>query len=195
MLAHVLYTEVMIKKPTFIVGLGNPGSEYAKTRHNAGWLAIDSIAEKLRDQGVELKTVTKSSFHAEVLIAKEKKLYLIKPETFMNDSGKAVAAILKFYSKEKMGSDREDLVVIHDDLDLELGEFKLQFGRGPKVHNGLLSLYQHLGTKKFWHLRLGIDSRDGSREMPGSSYVLQRFAEDELTALETVVDRAVTNVF
>jgi peptidyl-tRNA hydrolase, PTH1 family len=184
-------SDPQIKKPTFIVGLGNPGSEYAKTRHNVGWLVVDEMVNRLAFQGVDLKVVKKSNFFGDVIIAKEKKLYFVKPTTFMNDSGKAVQAVMKFYEKTSKKEEIENLVVIHDDLDLVIGEFKLQFGRGPKVHNGLLSLYQHLGVKQFWHLRIGVDGRNGTRDMPGSSYVLQRFSDEELETLEDVVDEAI----
>ncbi|HYD34920.1 MAG TPA: aminoacyl-tRNA hydrolase [Vitreimonas sp.] len=172
-----------------IVGLGNPGAEYRNTRHNAGFLAIDEIVAKRPD----LKYTNSKKWVAEVWQGPE--LLLIKPQTFMNNSGQAVRAIIEYYHKSWLAhhSELKNLYVMHDDLDLELGHVKVQFDKGPKVHNGLLSLEQHLKTSAFWHVRIGIDGRQGDRSLPGSAYVLQAFQAEEWSrckpALTTVLDQ------
>jgi PTH1 family peptidyl-tRNA hydrolase len=160
------------------VGLGNPGEKYQKTRHNAGFMFIDAIAEEL---GLSFKFEKK--FNSELAVKRDD-LFLLKPQTFMNNSGQALRAFLDYLKIDLQNSlsGPEDLIVVHDDLDLELGTYKLQKAVGPKEHNGLQSIYQHLGTKDFWHLRLGIDSRKGSRNVPPADYVLQTMSptEDQL---------------
>lgn len=172
----------------FIVGLGNPGPEYADTRHNAGWLMLDVVATAL---GAPAFTYQKK-FQAE--IAKVGEVVLIKPHTFMNASGQAVRAVIDYYQKPSDSSGLATLVVIHDDLDLELGHYKIQLGTGPKIHNGLLSLYQHLGTQQFWHVRLGVDDRKGDRSIPGSSYVLQSFSTEQKATLLNLADEVIAHV-
>jgi len=165
-----------------IIGLGNPGSEYVRTRHNVGWIVLDQVAKEL---GAPTFTVQKK-FQAEV--AKIGQYLLVKPLTFMNDSGQAVRAVMDFYDQSQSTPEAEYLkvVVLHDDLDLELGHSKFQFGRGPKVHNGLLSIYQHLHSHQFWHARIGVDAREGDRSMPGRAYVLQTFTPTEESKVEGV---------
>src|SRR3989344_3218324 len=98
---------------------------------------------------------------------------LVKPQTFMNNSGEAVQKIINFYK-----IDLQDLYVVHDDLDIRLGEYKIQFGKGPKVHNGVSSIEQALGTKDFWRVRIGIDNKD----------VLGKFLPEEKGIIEGVID-------
>ncbi len=157
------------------VGLGNPGEKYQKTRHNAGFMFVDTMAEEL---GLSFKFEKKFN---SALAVKRDDLFLLKPQTFMNNSGQALGAFLNYLKidlKDSL-SGPEDLVVVHDDLDLALGTFKLQKAVGPKEHNGLQSIYQHLGTKDFWHLRLGVDSRQGLRNIPPADYVLQTMPQPE----------------
>lgn len=151
------------------VGLGNPGQEYQQTRHNAGFMFVEAMAKKL-----SLTFKFEKKFNAKLAVKRDD-LFLIKPETFMNNSGQALRAFLDFLKIDIQDqfTGPEDLIVVHDDLDLSLGTYKLQKGTGPKEHNGLQSIYQHLGTKNFWHLRLGIDSRDGLRNIAPADYVLQ----------------------
>ncbi|MCC6711185.1 MAG: aminoacyl-tRNA hydrolase [Candidatus Pacebacteria bacterium] len=163
-----------------IVGLGNIGDNYAKTRHNVGFMVVDAFAHKL---GLSFNKVPK--LFAEM--AKNQEYILFKPQTFMNDSGKAVRAVCDYFQLDPA----TDLTVIHDDLDIVFGESKFQQGTGPKIHNGLGSIYQHLGTKDFLHVRVGIDGRAGDRSMPGSSYVLAVFNQEELLKLKTVTEQIV----
>lgn len=111
-----------------------------------------------------------------------KKVKVFKTNTFMNDSGGFVLSQLK-----KTGTDTSNLYIIHDDLDIRLGEYKVQFGKGPKDHNGLNDIYDKLGTKDFYHVRIGVDNRDITNRVLGEEYVLQDFANDERIVLEKVI--------
>lgn len=160
-------------------GLGNPGEQYARTRHNAGFMVLDEFQHRfLPDKRFSFS----SKFHSQLLQFDE--VTLVKPQTYMNDSGKAVQALLRFYKIQ----DLHDLYIVHDDLDLDLGKYKVQFGTGPKVHNGLLSLYRILGTEQFWHVRVGVDSRLGDRTLPGYVYVMQQLTMDEEDQMGKVCD-------
>ena len=149
-----------------IVGLGNPGEKYAKNRHNVGFMTIDRIKE----------------FDGEVL--KTGEVILVKPQTFMNRSGEAVSQIVNFY---KVPAD--DLIVVHDDLDIKLGEYKIQKGVGPKVHNGLTSIEERLGRTDFWRVRVGIDSRQPAADsrQSGEDYVLSDFSSDEEISINKII--------
>lgn len=158
-----------------IVGLGNPGDIYQFSRHNAGFMVLDNLSSVLEcpDFTNEKKVSAR--------ICKNQTSLFIKPETFMNESGKAVRAVLDYYFSDlDKTSGYKNLYILHDDLDLELGSYKIQYGIGPKGHNGLLSVYQYLGTSNFWHVRIGVDSRMGDRSMPPQAYVLQRFTPEQL---------------
>ena len=145
-----------------IIGLGNPGKRYQNNRHNVGKMFIDSSqGDPLRTQGVTL----------------------LKTNVFMNDSGKFVAEKFNFF---KVGLD--DLYIVHDDLDLPLGQFKIQKGVGPKVHNGVKSVEEALGTKDFWRIRIGVDNRDPENRLPGEDYVLQDFKKEEFKILNKVFE-------
>lgn len=160
-----------------IVGLGNPGDEYKVTRHNAGFMFVDFMAEKQRFS-------LDKKFEAEVF--KSGEFLFVKPQTFMNDSGRAVRKIMDFY---KMSTD--DLILVHDDLDLKLGEYKIQAGVGPKVHNGVTSVEQCVGGKGFMRVRLGVDGReDSSYEGSGADYILGRFANRELETVQDMIEEA-----
>jgi len=165
-----------------IVGLGNPGKDYAATRHNAGWLALDALAEHFQlNSGFQ----TKSTFHAAIL-KPTPVLLLAKPQTFMNNSGRSVAYVYKRRSLKP-----EDVFVVHDDLDIKLGDYKIQKGKGPRVHNGLLSIYNRLRTKNFWHVRVGVNNRSQGSKIAGEDYVLQKFSDEELKILDGVISRIV----
>jgi len=160
-----------------IVGLGNPGEEYKKTRHNAGFLFVEKMADRDvfsldKKQGVE--------------VLKTEGYILAKPQTFMNDSGRAVRKVMDFY---KLGIG--EVVVVHDDLDIAFGEYKIQKEKGPKVHNGLKSVEQCLGRTDFWRVRIGIDNRQpGMSYGTGADYVLSKFSEEEIKELSKVFEEA-----
>ncbi|MEP7166875.1 MAG: aminoacyl-tRNA hydrolase [Candidatus Woesebacteria bacterium] len=172
---------------TIIVGLGNPGEKYTHSRHNTGWRIVEAIAQKA---GVSDWKVEKS-LEAETL--RVGNCVLAKPQTFMNLSGSAVKAVLKKYDYDSLGKkDFHNLFVIYDDLDVEVGKYKLVFGSGPKVHNGVNHIKDSLGTDQFWHVRVGVDGRKGDRSMDPQDYVLGGFSSDEQYLIgkitESVVD-------
>ena len=157
-----------------IVGLGNPDEKFTANRHNAGFLFLDELAKK-----GNLSFEQHSKLNAELVFTESH--ILAKPRTFMNRSGIAVKKLLSFY---KISPD--DLFVVHDDLDLRLGEYKLQFDRGPKEHFGMTSIEESV-KKPFWRLRLGIDNRNSLSRVTGESYVLQDFTEEEKNTLKQVI--------
>lgn len=164
-----------------IVGLGNPGQEYINTRHNAGYRVVEETARRLGDlEEGEGEFKKDNKFKAEALRIGDR--LLLKPVTYMNRSGEAVAEAVGFY-KVRM----EDLWVIHDDLDIQLGEYKIQRGTGPKVHNGVNSIETALGEKDFNRVRVGIDNRTAEMRgrISGEEYVLGRLTKEE----EEVIDR------
>jgi len=179
----------------FIIGLGNPGKKYQETRHNVGFMLADILARRLstKDKTLELKPADKLFESSKRIFADICKvssgLILAKPQTYMNESGKAVKAVLGYYVNNL--NNFSDVFVIHDDLDLELGAYKIQFAKGPKVHNGLLSIYQHLKTEQFWHIRIGVDGRGGNRSIPGDKYVLSKFSKEEKEILLGVFSKII----
>jgi len=166
-----------------IVGLGNPGDKYSNNRHNVGFMVLDELASR-EIPNTNFQFTNK--FQASIIQTKE--FILVKPQTFMNDSGVAVAAICHFYK-----IDLKDLYIVHDDLDIKLGDYKIQFGKGPQVHNGLLSVEEKLGTDQFWNARVGVENREvrGNKGVPGVVYSLQDFSEEESKVVEGVVDKIV----
>ena len=112
-----------------------------------------------------------------------KKVKVFKTNTFMNDSGSFVKHFISLYPNNPISN----LYIIHDDLDIKLGEYKIQFGKGPKEHNGLNDIYNKLGTKDLWHIRIGVDNRDTMNRISGEEYVLQDFTDQERIILEKVV--------
>ena len=169
-----------------IVGLGNPGKEYEKTRHNIGFLLIDKLVEILislepTDQDLSKIFEDKAKFKAKVLRFKEN--ILIKPQTFMNNSGLAVFKVASFYK-----IDSKDIYVIHDDLDIKLGKYKIQKGVGPKLHYGVQSIEKRLKNKKFWRVRIGVDNRSFTSSVSGEEYVLRDFSSKERVILDKVIE-------
>ncbi len=163
-----------------IVGLGNPGKDYASTRHNAGFLLVEKLAACWKaDWAKERK------FSAQVARAEKhgKKVLLVEPQTFMNLSGEAVGALVKFYQLPLA-----QLLIAVDDADLPLGEIRLRPGGGSGGHHGIESVTQHLGSGEFARLRIGIGRRDGAREI--TNFVLGKFETAENAVLEKVLERA-----
>jgi PTH1 family peptidyl-tRNA hydrolase len=163
-----------------IVGLGNPGADYSKTRHNAGFLLVEKLAEQWgAGWSSEHKFVAR--------IAKPKRsgrnILLCEPQTFMNLSGEAVGAIVQFYQLPL-----EKILIVVDDADLPLGEIRLRPGGGSGGHHGLESVTQHLGSREFARLRIGIGRKGEIRQITG--HVLGKFAADENAILELVLERA-----
>lgn len=169
-----------------IVGLGNPGNEYAKTRHNIGFMIVDELAKKLLQQADKAVTAEdawaeKPKFKAEMI--KIGDVILAKPTTFMNETGQSVQAISSFFN---IPSDR--IYIIHDDLDITLGGYKIVSGSVPKIHNGVNSVIQQMGTDQLKFVRVGVDNRTGDRSIPGKDYVLQPFSQQEREIVEKVIN-------
>lgn len=168
----------MLKKSAskiwLVVGLGNPGREYANTRHNIGFVLTDKLAADFK---------LNKKFQAEVAEIKTagQKTILAKPQTFMNESGQAVQAIMNFYKIKP-----EHLIVAHDDLDIPLGQFKIQKNRSAAGHNGVQSIIDQLGTQGFIRLRLGIGAKRPTRQ-DGASFVLAKFDKEENKQLEEIL--------
>lgn len=163
-----------------IVGLGNPGAEYAKTRHNAGFLAVERLAECWR---ASWKLEKKFNARVAKMDLDGTRVLLCQPQTFMNLSGEAVGALKNFYQLPL-----ERLLVAVDDADLPLGEIRLRASGSSGGHHGLESIEQHLSTREFARLRIGIGRADGAREI--TDYVLARFNADEAALMEKVLVRA-----
>jgi PTH1 family peptidyl-tRNA hydrolase len=158
-----------------IVGLGNPGLDYALTRHNAGFLALDYIADQ---QGWPLNAEKWQGICGSGRLG-EARIFLLKPQTYMNRSGECVARLADFH---RIGP--EQILVLHDDLDLPSGKIKVTAKGGAGGHNGIRSLIQHLGTADFVRLKIGIGRPPRNEEgqgMPVERYVLSAFSEGELT--------------
>jgi len=167
-----------------IVGLGNPGAEYAKTRHNAGFMLADLLAKSWRaDWNNEKK------FQARIAKAERngKRMVLCEPQTFMNLSGEAVGALVKFYQLPL-----KQLVAVVDDADLPLGEIRLRPSGSSGGHHGLESIEQHLGSREYARLRIGIGRKDSRREIAG--HVLGKLSPNELVLMEKVLVRAADQV-
>ena len=163
-----------------IAGLGNPGKEYEGTRHNAGFWWIEEFA---RTHGGTFKA--ESKFHGLVARSKinGKEILLLKPQTFMNASGRAVAALAQFYKITAA-----EILVVHDELDLPPGSAKLKFGGGPGGHNGLKDMIAHFNTRDFWRLRIGIGHPGEREDVVG--YVLRAPRREEMTLMEQAMQRA-----
>jgi len=167
-----------------IIGLGNPGVEYKLTRHNAGMMLVDKIYES-RFMNYEYGFRRKKAIY----VYESDNLILVKTAgMFMNESGRIIDELKQGgYFNNPLGF--ENLYIAHDDLDLKLGEYKIQLGVGPKVHNGVNSIEQALGTDKFWRVRIGIDNRfqvSGDR-LQGEEYVLQKFGPEEKQIIDQVL--------
>lgn len=163
-----------------VAGLGNPGREYERTRHNAGFWFADALARTL---GASF--ASQSRFSGEVARAGE--LRILKPTTYMNDSGRSVGALARFLAIEPA-----EILVVHDELDLPAGTVKMKLGGGVAGHNGLKDIRAHLATPEFWRLRLGIGHPRDS-DVPQQAvvdYVLKPPRADERRAIEGAVERS-----
>ncbi len=169
-----------------IVGLGNRGREYRHNRHNAGFMVVDALCQRW--------SVVPNRLHCRALVAMVKiesvrvptqwvRVVLAKPQTYMNLSGHAVVSLLKFYKV-----DLEQMLVIHDDIDLPLGTIRLRPGGGAGGQKGLASIIQQLGTQQFPRLRVGVGRPPG--QMNAAAYVLRDFDCSELDTLDRVLERA-----
>ncbi|MDD3474977.1 MAG: aminoacyl-tRNA hydrolase [Candidatus Dojkabacteria bacterium] len=169
-----------------ITGIGNPDTKYHNTRHNAGYFGIDAIRQELvfegfyNDDGFKYDKNLMSET-TPVKWASRDVIILQKTKTAMNNSGEAVKRVF-----DKYDVDINEFILFHDDLDIKLGEFKIQKGTSPKGHNGVKSIEDALGKKDFWRVRIGIDNRKEGDRVPGEDYVLQRFNKEEIKIIQGV---------
>src|SRR5947209_15071575 len=161
-----------------VVGLGNPGREYVRNRHNAGYLVVDELA---RRHGGSWKSKFSGQL-AEIRLDGHK-VALLKPETYMNESGRAVGGAMRFYKLEP-----NEVLVVHDEGDFDLGRLELKAGGGLAGHNGLRSIAQHLKTQDFLRLRIGVGRPDRGDPRPLADYVLSDF--DPHDDAEALISRA-----
>ncbi len=163
-----------------IVGLGNPGEKYAKNRHNVGFMFVDFLLS-------QVPMPNSFSFKYDKYLLSEvvelPSFILAKPHTYMNKSGDAIKKLLERY--DAMNT---DLVVVHDDLDIPFGKFKIQM-QGPKQHNGLTDIQNKLQTMDFMRIRIGVDSRPLENRISGEEFVLQDFNEEEKTQLPELFEK------
>jgi peptidyl-tRNA hydrolase, PTH1 family len=172
-------TEASSETAALIVGLGNPGREYAGNRHNVGFMIADRWA------ATHALAFNKIQHHAIIAQGRrgERRVIVAKPQTYMNDSGRAVGALLRFYKIPI-----EQLLIIFDDLDLSFGIIRLRADGGAGGHNGMRSIIQHLSGNQFARLRIGIGRPPG--RMDPAAFVLQDFSRDEAAELDALLDRA-----
>jgi PTH1 family peptidyl-tRNA hydrolase len=172
-------TETSSEAATLIVGLGNRGREYAGNRHNVGFMTADRWA------AAHTLAFSKLQHHAIIAAGRsgERRVIVAKPQTYMNESGRAVGALLRFYKIPV-----EQLLVIFDDLDLPFGVIRLRADGGAGGHNGMRSIIQQLGSNQFARLRMGIGRPPG--RMDPAAFVLQDFNREEAAELDALLDRA-----
>lgn len=164
-----------------VVGLGNPGPKYALTRHNIGFMQIDYFLKSV--SGPSLKSDFKA--HVAKFKYEDTEVVVAEPQTYMNLSGESVRAIMDFYKIPL-----EKLLVIHDEVDLPFGQMKLQKNRGHGGHNGIRDITEKMGSADYARLRLGV-GRPAHPEMAVADFVLQKFNDEEMTAMPAFLDKAV----
>jgi PTH1 family peptidyl-tRNA hydrolase len=180
-------------KQAALIGLGNPGSQYADTRHNIGFWAVDAIASRLSLSSKDFQLKHHAHFlktEIHIHMAGEEHdctLFLMKPETYMNLSGKSVQSLMTMFKLHP-----EDLYVIHDDLDLEPGKIRIKKGGGSGGHNGLKSIDETIGPN-YWRIRLGI-GRSENPHIPTERYVLQRPSNEDATAIQDTINGLSENI-
>jgi PTH1 family peptidyl-tRNA hydrolase len=158
-----------------VVGIGNPGEKYKNTRHNAGFLVADVLTAQI--QNSKFEALNKS------------RIRIFKSQNFMNESGIFVKKLVEQYKV-----DLSNLYIVHDDLDVPLGSYKIQFGIGPKVHNGVKSVDEALGTDQYWHVRIGVDNRPPDYRQAGIEYVLENFTNDEKEILNKTIKEVTLSI-
>jgi len=174
-----------------IVGLGNPGKKYNKTRHNVGFMILDNLFNNVAEaKGLNSWELSKK-FNAEIVGFTEnnEKIILAKPMTFMNLSGQAVQLLAHYYKIPP-----KDIIVIHDDKDLPLGEIKIQINRGHAGHNGVKSIINSIGTENFYRVRVGIASQNEKKMQNTPKFVLGKFGILEKSKLSKVIDESIYEI-
>ncbi len=174
----------------FIFGLGNPGQEYRLSRHNFGFMAVDGFSEENNFPPF----INKKNYQISNKIISGKSVYLVKPLTFMNLSGKAVKEALNKCGVFKMpetadnsGNSNPNIILLHDDLDLVFGSYKIKFGGSGGSHNGVNSVINSLKSRNFTRIKLGINSSDRAKFDTGADYVLSNFSKDEIKKIPGIL--------
>ncbi len=163
-----------------VVGLGNPGPNYAKTRHNVGFMVVDILADRMREK---FKVHKRSGAEAITGRLGGRAVVVAKPRVFMNESGRQVGPLAKFYSVEPA-----DVIVVHDELDIDFGRIRLKAGGGAAGHNGLRSVSSSLGSNDFQRVRIGIGKPPGQKS--GAAFVLEQFNAAERKEVPTICEQA-----
>jgi peptidyl-tRNA hydrolase, PTH1 family len=167
-----------------IVGLGNPGAEYAATRHNAGFWFVDEVADRLK---VSLAAERSYFGHAARTNVAGRPLWLLEPTTYMNLSGKSVAALARFFKIAP-----EEILVAHDELDLQPGQVKIKLGGSHAGHNGLKDIHAQLGSGDYWRLRIGIGHPGVKAEV--IDYVLKKPSPEHRVEIQKAIEQAMTGL-
>jgi PTH1 family peptidyl-tRNA hydrolase len=169
-----------VAEPRLVVGLGNPGENYARTRHNIGFMVADLLAGRL---GSKFKAHKRSGAEVATGRLAGRSVVLAKPRCYMNESGRQVGPLAKFYSVQPA-----DIIVLHDDLDLDFGRIRLKLGGGEGGHNGLRSVASALVTKDFQRVRIGIGRPPGRKDP--AAFVLEPFSASERSEVPTICEQA-----
>lgn len=167
-------------EPRLVVGLGNPGPQYALTRHNLGFLVVDILADRI---GETFKVHKKSGADVATGRLAGRPVVLAKPRVYMNESGRQVGPLAKFYSAPP-----RDVIIVHDELDIEFGRIRLKHGGGVAGHNGLRSVASALSSNDFHRVRVGIGKPPGRQS--GASFVLEPFSSRERPEIATICEQA-----
>ncbi len=181
-----------------IFGLGNPGEKYKKTRHNVGFALLDNIRELLNFPSFYFN----KKFNAEIseektpaffgnIFSKKDKIVLVKPQTFMNYSGESVQKIMSFFKLNP-----KNIMVIHDDLDIPFGKYKISANSSSGGHNGVQSIIDHINSQDFIRIRIGIEKKDGrkSRKMSGKKFVLSNFSDEESKKINIISEEILSEI-
>jgi PTH1 family peptidyl-tRNA hydrolase len=169
-----------VAEPLLVVGLGNPGPDYAKTRHNLGFMVADVLADRI---GSGFKVHKRSGAEVATGRIAGRSVVLAKPRAYMNESGRQVGPLAKFYSVAPA-----DVVILHDELDIDFGRIRLKFGGGVAGHNGLRSVSSALGTNDFQRVRIGVGRPPGRKS--GATFVLENFSATERPEVPTICEQA-----
>jgi PTH1 family peptidyl-tRNA hydrolase len=169
-----------VAEPLLVVGLGNPGPDYAKNRHNLGFMVADVLADRI---GSGFKVHKRSGAEVATGRIAGRSVVLAKPRTYMNESGRQVGPLAKFYSVSPA-----DVVILHDELDIDFGRIRLKFGGGVAGHNGLRSVSSALGTNDFQRVRIGVGRPPGRKS--GATFVLENFSATERPEVPTICEQA-----
>ena len=169
-----------MSEPLLVIGLCNPGPQYAKTRHNIGFMVADLLADRL---GATFKVHKRSGAEIVTSTVGQRQVVLAKPRTYMNESGRHVGPLAKFYSVPPA-----DVIVIHDELDIDFGRIRLKLGGGEGGHNGLRSVANALGTKDFQRVRIGIGRPPGRKDP--AAFVLEVFTAAERKEVPAICEQA-----